>query len=156
MRNLLILTAGVALAAACAHRTEEGVGAAPNRDTTAVRADTTAARADTAVTHAIDTTRTGPPGEAGRPGNATVTADSAGIPDTTQPTNDSLNRAVPPQDTTRPGAAGAPSGADTTRMGNDSTGIGRSTSDSMGAMHDTMSTMHDTMSTMHDSAGNPQ
>jgi hypothetical protein len=62
MRHLLTLLAATSVLA-CHSRNEDETAAAPDRDTTA-------------VTHAIDTTRTGPPGEAGRPGNATVTLDS--------------------------------------------------------------------------------
>lgn len=69
MRNLLLLAAAFTVVAACHNRNEEEVGAAPDQG----RTDTTA------VTHAIDSTRTGPPGVAGRPGNATVTPDSVGL-----------------------------------------------------------------------------
>lgn len=69
MRNLLLVAAAVSVAAACHNRNENEVGAAPEQG----RTDTTA------VTHAIDSTRTGPPGVAGRPGNATVTPDSVGL-----------------------------------------------------------------------------
>jgi hypothetical protein len=70
MRNLLILAAAAASLAACHNRSQDEVGAAPDRGDT------------TAVTHAIDSTRTGPPGVSGRTGTATVTADSVGIDST--------------------------------------------------------------------------
>lgn len=43
MRHLLILAAAASLAMGCHSRTEDEVGAAPERDTTAVAADTTMA-----------------------------------------------------------------------------------------------------------------
>jgi hypothetical protein len=53
---------------ACHNRAEdEEVGAAPDQGDT------------TAVTHVIDSTRTGPPGVGGRPGDATITPDSVGV-----------------------------------------------------------------------------
>jgi hypothetical protein len=68
MSKVLILAAMAAVSIACANRTEDTeVGAAPDQGDT------------TAVTHAIDSTRTGPPGVGGRPGNATVTPDSVGV-----------------------------------------------------------------------------
>jgi hypothetical protein len=67
MRKLLILAAAAAVSAACHNRNQDEVGAAPDRGDT------------TAVTHAIDSTRTGPPGVGGRPGNATITPDSVGV-----------------------------------------------------------------------------
>ena len=66
MSKVLILAAMAAVSLACHNRSEDEVGAAPDQDDT------------TAVTHAIDSTRTGPPGVGGRPGNATVTPDSVG------------------------------------------------------------------------------
>lgn len=45
MRNILILAVAASLAIGCAGRTEDEVGAAPERDTTAVAADTTQAAA---------------------------------------------------------------------------------------------------------------
>lgn len=69
MRKLAFLVAAAALSAACHNRSDEEVGAAPDQG----RTDTTA------VTHEIDSTRTGPPGVGGRPGNATVTPDSVGL-----------------------------------------------------------------------------
>jgi hypothetical protein len=68
MSKMLILAAMAAVSLACHNRPEDEVGAAPDQ-----RGDTTA------VTHAIDSTRTGPPGTGGRPGNATVTPDSVGV-----------------------------------------------------------------------------
>jgi hypothetical protein len=69
MRNLSLLAAAFVVSAACHNRANEEAGAAPAEG----RGDTTA------VTHVIDSTRTGPPGVAGRPGNATITPDSVGI-----------------------------------------------------------------------------
>ncbi len=66
MSKLLILAAMAAVSLACHNRSEDEVGAAPEQTDT------------TAVTHVIDSTRTGPPGAGGRPGNATVTPDSVG------------------------------------------------------------------------------
>jgi len=63
MKHLLTLVA-LASIAGCSSRVEDQAGAAPDTGDT------------TGVTHAIDTTRTGPPGTGGRPGNATVTTDS--------------------------------------------------------------------------------
>jgi len=56
MRHLLILAAAASLAMGCHSRTEDEVGAAPERDTTAVIDDTTAVIADTAQTFPTDTT----------------------------------------------------------------------------------------------------
>jgi hypothetical protein len=57
MRNLLILAVAASFAVACAGRTEDDVGAAPERgDTTAVIDDTTAVVADTAQAFPPDTT----------------------------------------------------------------------------------------------------
>ena len=98
MKRILILAAVAATIVACHRQNEEQAGPAPARDTTA------AARGDTtAPTHAIDTTRTGPPGEAGRPGNATVTKDSV-LSDTTRVLRDTTNAnpPAPPQDTLGP------------------------------------------------------
>jgi hypothetical protein len=67
MGKVLILAAMAAVSLACHNRSEDEVGAAPDQGDT------------TAVTHAIDSTRTGPPGTGGRPGNATVTTDSVGV-----------------------------------------------------------------------------
>ncbi len=66
MSKMIILAAVAAVSLACANRSEEEVGAAPDQGDT------------TAVTHVVDSTRTGPPGVGGRPGNATVTTDSLG------------------------------------------------------------------------------
>jgi hypothetical protein len=63
MKGLLLVAAAATLVA-CHNRGEDETGAAP------ARADTTA------VTRQVDPDRTGPPGEAGRPGNATITPDS--------------------------------------------------------------------------------
>jgi hypothetical protein len=67
MSKVLILAAMAAVSLACHNRAEDEVGAAPDQGDT------------TAVTHAIDSTRTGPPGVGGRPGDATITPDSAGV-----------------------------------------------------------------------------
>jgi len=98
MRKLLILAAVAAISAACHNRSEDEVGAAPDRGDT------------TAVTHAIDSTRTGPPGVGGRPGDATVTPDSVGIDsatvqDNTEATDTTLTST--PQDTLGPREPGA-------------------------------------------------
>jgi hypothetical protein len=66
MSKVLILAAMAAVSLACHNRAEDEVGAAPEQSDT------------TAVTHVIDSTRTGPPGVGGRPGDATVTPDSVG------------------------------------------------------------------------------
>ena len=96
MRHAILLAAAVALAA-CAGRTEDETGAAPAPDDT------------TGVTHAIDTTRTGPPGVGGRHGDATVTLDSV-LDDTTGVRRDTMSApgdsaASTPQDTLGPGGA---------------------------------------------------
>ncbi len=67
MSKAMILAAMAAVSLACHNRSEDEVGAAPDQGDT------------TAVTHAIDSTRTGPPGVGGRPGDATVTPDSVGV-----------------------------------------------------------------------------
>jgi hypothetical protein len=133
MRKLLILSAGLALAA-CAHRGEE-TGAAPDRgDTTGVTGDTTA------VTHAIDSTRTGPPGVTGRPPNGAVTLDSTAV--TGQPRPDSVVQGAVQdtgfvgQDTSRPGGPGQLSDSlhvDSTGVVTDTTQAGQVGSDSTGA-----------------------
>jgi hypothetical protein len=119
MKRILILAAVAATIAACHSQTEEQAGPAPARDTTTAgaRMDTTAAaRGDTTnPTHAIDTTRTGPPGEAGRPGNATITKDSV-LGDTTRVRPDTTmnpNNQAAPQDTLGPRNSGQ---TDTTRQ----------------------------------------
>ena len=68
MNRILLLAAAAGTIAACHNQTEDQAGPAPSA-------------ADTAITtHVIDSTRTGPPGTAGRPGAATGTPDSVGIP----------------------------------------------------------------------------
>lgn len=117
MRKLLMLAVVAVLSAACHSRSEEEVGAAPDEGQT----DTTA------VTHQIDSTRTGPPGVGGRPGNATVTADSVGVDsaatggvtDTTSMGQDTTLTSTP-QDTLGP--ADEKAGTDTTGMQGDTTG----------------------------------
>ena len=127
MRKLFFLVAAAALSAACHNRSDEEVGAAPDQG----RTDTTA------VTHAIDSTRTGPPGVGGRPGNATVTPDSVGADSTTmQGATDSTSAGQVGQDTTvtaTPQDTLGPRDIDTTGMQSDTT-----TSDSTSA--DTTST----------------
>jgi hypothetical protein len=103
MRHAILLAAAVALAA-CAGRTEDETAAAPAPDDT------------TGVTHAIDTARTGPPGVGGRPGNATVTADSV-LEDPAAVETDTLTGDSPistPQDTLGPGIPDTTGQADTT------------------------------------------
>ena len=119
MRKLLLAAAMVSFTVACHNRNEDEVGAAPDQGTT----DTAA------TTHVIDSTRTGPPGVGGRPGNATVTADSVGVDsaavsggatDTTAVTAP----ASTPQDTLAPGDAGMTDSTmqhDGTMMQHDST-----------------------------------
>jgi hypothetical protein len=141
MRKLLFLVAAAAISAACHNRSEEEVGAAPDEG----RTDTTG------VTHAIDSTRTGPPGVGGRPGNATVTGDSVGIDsaatqgatDTTSMQDTTMTST--PQDTLGPRDTGAGAVSDTTSMQADTTGMGH---DTTGMGHDMPSdtTMSDTTS----------
>jgi hypothetical protein len=104
MRKLLILAAVAAVTAACHNRSEDEVGAAPDQGDT------------TAVTHAIDSTRTGPPGVAGRPGDATVTPDSVGIDSATVQENAGADTTTTsaPQDTLGPRNPGT--GVDTTAV----------------------------------------
>jgi hypothetical protein len=107
MRKLLILAAAAAVSAACHNRNEDQAGAAPEQG----RTDTAA------VVHVIDSTRTGPPGEAGRPGNATVTPDSVpgldstaarqGVNDSTAASGDTSSMTSAPQDTLGPRNPGA-------------------------------------------------
>jgi hypothetical protein len=139
MRNLLILAAAAASLAACHNRSQDEVGAAPDRGS-----DST-----TAVTHVIDSTRTGPPGVSGRTGTATVTSDSvgidsastqrqsetgaAGVTDSTATTSgaatDTTTLNAAPQDTLGPRNPGT--GRDST-LG-DSTGMNPSSQDSSAA-----------------------
>ena len=128
MSKMLMLAAMAAVSLACHNRAEDDVGAAPDQGDT------------TAVTHAIDSTRTGPPGVGGRPGNATVTPDSVGAdsavtnqenPGTPGQNTDSTGSSTP-QDTLGPrnpnqpaygdstGAAGV---QDTTSMQQDTTSM---------------------------------
>jgi hypothetical protein len=111
MRHAILLAAAAALAA-CAGRAEDETAAAPAPD------DTTAvAPEDTAVTHVIDSTRTGPPGVGGRPGAATVTPDSV-LDDTTQVVPDTLKPSdspvSTPQDTLGPEVPDTTGQVDTT------------------------------------------
>src|SRR5919107_1418507 len=122
MRNLLILAAAAAISGACHNRSEDEVGAAPDRGDT------------TAVTHAIDSTRTGPPGVGGRPGDATVTPDSVGVDttaaqggmDTTSMGQDTTSTSTP-QDTLGPSDPNTGAPGDTTLQG-DTTGMQSDTS----------------------------
>ncbi len=124
MRKLLMLAAVAALSAACHNRPEDEVGAAPEQ----AEADTTSITADTsAVTRAIDSTRTGPPGVGGRPGDATVTLDSVGVDsaavqagDTTGTGLDTTTTSTP-QDTLGPPEPGA-GAIDTTTLQSDTVG----------------------------------
>jgi len=117
MRKLLILAAVTTLSAACHNRSADEVGAAPDQGDT------------TAVTHVIDSTRTGPPGVGGRPGDATVTPDSVGldsatVQDTTSMVDTSLTST--PQDTLGPGDPTA--APNYTTATSDSTGTQRDSS----------------------------
>ena len=127
MRKLFFLVAAAALSAACHNRSDEEVGAAPDQG----QADTTN------VTHAIDSTRTGPPGVSGRPGNATVTADSVGADSattqgatdtTTTTTSPDTSLTSTPQDTLGPRDPNT--GTDTTGMQSDTTGTWSDTTNS--------------------------
>lgn len=105
MRDTILLAVGVALAA-CAGQNEDETGAAPAPDDT------------TGVTHVIDSTRTGPPGVTGRPGNATVTVDSV-VDDTTAVEPDtmsapSVSPTSTPQDTLGPDTPDTSAQVDTT------------------------------------------
>ncbi|MDF3052641.1 MAG: hypothetical protein K0S19_746 [Geminicoccaceae bacterium] len=110
MSKLPILAAMAAVSLACHNRAEDEVGAAPEQTDT------------TAVTHVIDSTRTGPPGVGGRPGNATVTPDSVGVDSavTTQDTTGGIDTTLTstPQDTLGPQDTGV---QDTSAMQHDST-----------------------------------
>jgi hypothetical protein len=126
MKKLLILAAVAAVSAGCHNRNDDQVGAAPDQG----RTDTTA------VTHVIDTTRTGPPGEAGRPGNATITADSVGLDsttagqgasDTTSATQQDTSMTATPQDTLGPRNPGA-GAIDSTSVRSDTSAMPRDSS----------------------------
>ena len=129
MRKLFFLVAAAALSAACHNRSYEEVGAAPDQGGT----DTTA------VTHAIDSTRTGPPGVGGRPGNATITPDSVGVDSTaTQGTTDSTSMGA--MDSTSMGqdtSSMTSTPQDTLGPRNPSSDTSSMRSDSTGAMSDT-------------------
>ena len=140
MSKVLILAAMAAVSLACHSRSEDEVGAAPDQGDT------------TAVTHVIDSTRTGPPGVGGRPGNATVTPDSVGVdsaltnqenPGTPGQTNTDTTGAwsSTPQDTLGPRNPNQPAYGDTTGA---NTGMQDTTSmqpdDSM--QHGDSTTMH--------------
>ena len=111
---MLALVAGIS--AACHNRSEEEVGAAPEQ----AEGDTTG------VTHAIDSTRTGPPGVSGRPGDATVTLDSVGVDSATVQGGDTAATGLDtmtstPQDTLGPAEPGA-GAIDTTTLQSDTAG----------------------------------
>src|SRR5215213_11244570 len=124
MKKTLILAAMAAVSLACHNRSDEEVGAAPDQGN---QGDTTA------VTHVIDSTRTGPPGVGGRPGNATVTPDSVGADttamqggmDSTSMGQDTSMTAMP-QDTLGP----RDTGADSSSMQADSSGASIDTTSS--------------------------
>jgi hypothetical protein len=105
MRRAAILAAASIALAACAGQSENEAAGAPAPDDT------------TGVTQAIDSARTGPPGVAGRPGDATVTSDSVVSDtamvgaDTTGATGDSP--VSTPQDTLGPSTPDTAVGADT-------------------------------------------
>lgn len=132
MRKLFFLVAAAAVSAACHNRSEDEVGAAPDQG----RTDTTA------VTHEIDSTRTGPPGVGGRPGNATVTPDSVGADttsmrggmDSTSMGQDTSMTAMP-QDTLAP----RESGVDSSSMQTDTSGTSIDTTSSGTTSADTTS-----------------
>jgi hypothetical protein len=132
MRKLFILVAAAALSAACHNRSDEEVGAAPDQG----RTDSTA------VTHEIDSTRTGPPGVGGRPGNATVTPDSVGADSTMQTGADSSGMGQDTSMTAIPQDTLGPRNTDSTGMQSDTTSMQQ---DSSGGMSD--STMTDSTST---------
>ena len=104
MKHAILLAAALGLAG-CAGRGEDETAAAPAPDDT------------TAVTHAIDSTRTGPPGVGGRAGDATVTPDSV-LDDTTGVVRDTMpsgNSPISqPQDTLGPGVPDTAGTVDTT------------------------------------------
>ena len=105
MKHAFLLAAAIGLAA-CAGRSEDETAAAPAPDDT------------TAVTHVIDSTRTGPPGVGGRHGDATVTPDSV-LDDTTNYVTDTLSATgdspvSTPQDTLGPSIPDTAGQVDTT------------------------------------------
>jgi len=147
MRKLFIMAAVAAVSAACHNRNENQVGAAPDQG----RTDTTA------VTHVLDSTRTGPPGEAGRPGNATITADSVGLDSTkiqpgaadTTAAGQKNSPTSAPQDTLGPRNPGA-GAIDSTSVRSDTSGArsenGAAPSDTSAMQHDTTMQRDTTMS----------
>jgi hypothetical protein len=132
-----------AVSLACANRAEDTeVGAAPDQGDT------------TAVTHAIDSARTGPPGMSGRPGNATVTPDSVGVdsaltnqenPGTPGQTNTDTTGAwsSTPQDTLGPRNPNQPAYPQ-----GDTTGANTGVQDTTGMQHDE-SMQHGDSTMMH-------
>jgi hypothetical protein len=122
MRRAIILAAAMIIAA-CQGRNEAEVGPAPESDP------------DAPTTHAIDTTRTGPPGTGGRPSDATVTMDSVTTDTTTTTPADSAG-GITPGATSTPQDTLGPSNLDTTTSatGTDTTGwSGTTTTDSIAA-----------------------
>jgi type IV pilus biogenesis protein CpaD/CtpE len=115
MKRLLLAAAAFAVSTACHNRANEETGAAPAES----RGDTTA------VTHVIDSTRTGPPGVSGRPGNATVTPDSVGIDSTavrdSTAANNGASPVSTPQDTLGPRDITPGAATDSAAMRGDST-----------------------------------
>lgn len=112
MRRAIILAAAMTIAA-CHSRNEDQAGAAPDTDR------------DAPATHAIDTTRTGPPGTGGRPSDATVTmdsvtSDSAAVVDTTSTMTPSPTST--PQDTLGPSDFESGTGATTDSAATDTSG----------------------------------
>jgi hypothetical protein len=110
MRALWILAAAASLAA-CHHQTEDEMGAAPQRDTTAVTRDTTAAKP-------ADTTQvTQPTAPAPTPADTGMKVDTTNV-NPNQPgavTPDTSGAAAP-----APAPAPTPSPTDTSSMGKDS------------------------------------
>jgi hypothetical protein len=125
------LAAAAAVAAGCHNRNEDQAGAAPEQG----RTDTTA------VTHAIDSTRTGPPGVGGRSPTGVVTPDSVGI-DSTARRDSTMNPPTsPPVDTLGPKDTGM---SDSTSMPSDTSAMQHQMSDSM--HHEMSDSMHHEMS----------
>jgi hypothetical protein len=112
MRNLLILAVAASFAVACAGRTEDEVGAAPERDTTAVIDDTTAVI--TADTAQVDTTMGQTPTDTGfvQPDTAGVGVDTSYTPSETGTPTDTLSQ----EPDTSAGAWSDTTAADTTQQ----------------------------------------
>ena len=107
MRALWILAAAASLAA-CHHQTGDEMGAAPQRDTTAVKRDTTAAKP-------ADTTQvTQPTAPAPTPADTGMKADTTNInPNKPQPATPDTSGAA------APAPAPTPSPTDTSKMSKD-------------------------------------